>query len=100
MLQSTRSKKWDKSTAGDGMARFVRFVTAMITCLVCTPAAPTQSRVDALGDPLAKGAIARLGTTRMRHFSTQDHYCSGVGCVAWSPDGKMIATTSYFYPYQ
>jgi WD40 repeat protein len=54
-----------------------------------------QSRVDALGDPLPEGAIARVGTTRMRHFSLPDKLCFGLGCIAWSPDGKMIATTSF-----
>ncbi|MFL5243585.1 MAG: WD40 repeat domain-containing protein [Gemmataceae bacterium] len=77
------------------MARFVRFVTAVLACLIFAPAAPSQRRVDALGDPLPEGAIARLGTTRMRHFGSPDHYCWGIGCIAWSPDGKMIVTTSY-----
>ena len=30
-----------------------------------------------------------------RRSSSPDHYCWGIGCMAWSPDGKMIATTSY-----
>lgn len=70
-------------------------VSAALMCLICVPKAPCQSRVDALGDPLPDGAIARLGTTRMRHFSMPQHYCSGIGCMVWSPNGKMIATTSY-----
>src|SRR5438552_1536210 len=73
----------------------VHVVTAVMAWLVCTPALLAQPRVDALGDPLPEGAIARLGTTRMRQFSTPDHYCWGLGCLAWSSDGKMIATTSY-----
>jgi WD40 repeat protein len=73
----------------------VPIVTAVLAWLACTSASPAQPRVDALGDPLPEGAIARLGTTRMRHFSTPDHYVWGLGCITWSPDGKMIATTSY-----
>ncbi len=51
-------------------------------------------RVDPLGDPLPEGAIARLGTTRMRHFHPPGRYCWGIGSIAWSPDGKTIATTT------
>ncbi len=77
------------------MARLVRFIVAVFTCLLSTFAVRSQPRVDALGDPLPEGALARLGTTRMRHFSSPDQYCWGIGSIAWSPDGKMIATTSY-----
>ncbi len=78
------------------MARYaVFFVTTMLAALVFAPALFAQARVDALGDPLPEGAITRLGTTRMRHFHLPDRYCWGLGCIAWSPDGKMIATTSY-----
>jgi len=74
----------------------VRFACAMLTCLIISPTLFGQPRVDALGDPLPEGAIARVGTTRMRHFSFPDRLCFGLGCMAWSPDGKMIATTSFF----
>src|SRR5262245_30010893 len=78
------------------MARHAGFlVTAVLAGLVCTPALLAQPRVDALGDPLPEGAIARLGTTRMRHSHLPDRYLWGLGCITWSPDGKMIATTSY-----
>ena len=77
------------------MAPSVRFVTALLVSLVCALAAPSRPAADALGDPLPEGAIARLGTTRMRHSSTPDHYCWGIRYIAWSPDGKLIATTSY-----
>lgn len=80
------------------MAFSVRFTCIALTCLIFTPTRLAQSRVDALGDPLPEGAIARVGTTRMRHFSLPDQLCCGLSCMAWSLDGKMIATTSFAGP--
>ncbi|HEV3439429.1 MAG TPA: sigma-70 family RNA polymerase sigma factor, partial [Gemmata sp.] len=49
---------------------------------------PTPQPLDALGDPLPKGAIARLGTRRM--FGANDADWS-----TFSLDGKLIATKDW-----
>jgi WD40 repeat protein len=67
---------------------FYRAATLAIMARGLTSAADGQPHLDALGDLLPDGAVARLGTTRFQHVGAR---C--IDAVVFSPDGKMIAST-------
>lgn len=61
---------------------------AVSLCLLVGAAsrAAGQQRLDLLGDPLPQGAIARMGSGRLRHTG-------GVYSVSFHPDGKRLASS-------
>jgi WD40 repeat protein len=58
---------------------------AALPLVLVTPARGAPPATDALGDPLPPGAIAPLGTVRLRHTAHD-----AVACVAFSPNGKTV----------
>jgi WD40 repeat protein len=70
-------------------ARACLWWTAWLLVLLVEPAPAGPPRTDDHGDPLPPGAIARLGTVRLRHVVRDG---SGAACVAFSPDGKVLVS--------
>jgi hypothetical protein len=72
--------------AGDGeqsmCIRSLAWITFAAWLLATSALAQTALRSDAYGDPLPRGAVLRLGTTRLQTR----------GGFAWTPDGKSLIT--------
>lgn len=54
------------------------------------PETTSQRRTDNYGDPLPPGALARIGTMRFRDGGF-------IRTLAYSPDGKMLASSGWVY---
>jgi WD40 repeat protein len=53
-----------------------------------TAAEQPRARLDQYGDPLPEGAVARLGSMRLRH-------CTEPSFISFSPDGRTLATSGW-----
>src|SRR4051812_47365600 len=66
------------------------FVFVLLVVAARATAADPAPRTDRHGDPLPPGAIARLGTTRLRHVAE-----AGSGITAmFSPDSRAVLTAN------
>jgi WD40 repeat protein len=65
------------------------WLAVLLAVVVPVSTAFGQPRNDALGDPLPPGALARLGTLRLRHVG------SHIDAAALTPDGKTIASVGW-----
>src|SRR5437764_896624 len=63
-------------------------LVAFVLSLAATPVGAAQPGHDFQGDPLPEGALARMGTTRLRHDDFVSH-------VVYSPNGKFLASLSH-----
>jgi WD40 repeat protein len=88
------------------MSRFL--AVAVLATWASSPAVaqtPGKPRMDSLGDPLPEGAIARLGTLRLKHFPptgatgirrSVNPLFANLDKAVFSPDGKKIASLDHY----
>lgn len=69
----------------------MRVLLILVIVVSCTAAGTLHATTsaDSHGNPLPPGAVARIGTTRLRMGSI-------VGSLAFSPDASRITATDYY----
>lgn len=72
--------------------RFVGLVTALVG-LMPRPTLGQEPRLDLYGDSLPAGAVARIGTVRLRNVTE-------ISRIALTPDGKLLVTSGDHTPLQ
>jgi WD40 repeat protein len=79
-----------------------RRTLAILIGLLLAPGTQAQPKVDALGDPLPPGAVARLGTLRFKHPSTPELHHNIllptiITSVHYSADGSRLVSRAAPY---
>lgn len=69
----------------------MRPLSLVAACALALPAFAQEPGKDALGDPLPEGAVARLGTERLRQFDMANG--ESEVCPIVHPDGKRVFGT-------
>ena len=82
---------YDDLDKEDSMDRFLLRATLVLSLIAFFPfSSALAGLTDAVGDPLPPNAVARIGTTRLRHAEY-------VSSLAFSPDGKRISSATMWF---
>src|SRR6266851_4261222 len=86
-----RTPREDSDMAASSIKHFLPSLAVLVGAVLLGAVPPAVAQdagaagLDLYGDPLPSGAIARLGTVRLRHGGN-------LQCVTFAPDGKTMVT--------